>query len=91
MNNLTAFLAAVEWDVVYQVMGKLITLLACLYCAYAFGLYGHALGWLSAVLLAGTFLLLCLFFTAFTWAFIHIAPAKSLLGIVGAISTAVLV
>lgn len=91
MNRVMAFLTAVEWDVVYQTIGKLVTLLACLYCGYVFGLYGYAFGWLSALLLAGSFLLLCLFFTAFTWAFIHVEPGKCLIGIVGAISVAVMV
>jgi hypothetical protein len=91
MNDLTAFLAAVEWGVVYQIIGKLITLLACLYCCYVMGNYGYALGLLSALLLAGTSTLLCLFFAAFTWAFIHIEPVKSLIGIIGAVCVAMVV
>ena len=91
MNNLTALLAAVEWDVVYQTIGKLLTLLACLYCFYVMGNYGYALGLLSAVLLAGSSTLLCLFFTAFTWAFIRVEPDKSLIGIIGAVCAAIVV
>ncbi|QTR45529.1 hypothetical protein J9253_16195 [Thiothrix litoralis] len=71
MNNLTALLAAVEWDVVYQTIGKLLTLLA--------------------LLLAGSSTLLCLFFTAFTWAFIRVEPDKSLIGIIGAVCAAMVV
>lgn len=91
MNKLTAFLATVEWDVVYQSLGKLITLLACLYCCYVMGNDGYALGLLSALLLAGSSTLLCLFFTAFTWAFIRVAPGKSLIGIIGAVCAAMVV
>lgn len=91
MNNLTAFLATVEWVVVYQSLGNLITLLACLYCCYVMGNYGYALGLLSALLLAGSSTLLCLFFTAFTWAFIRVAPGKSLIGMIGAVCAAMVV
>lgn len=91
MNNLTAFLAAIEWDVVYQRIGKLITLLACLYCGYVLGNDGYALGLLSALLLTGTSTLLCLFFAAFTWAFIHVDPVKSLIGMIGAVCVAMVV
>lgn len=53
MNHLRASLALLNWNVLYQTVGKWLTLLTCLYCFYVMGEYGYRWDCLSAVLLAG--------------------------------------
>ena len=91
MNHLRASLALLNWNVLYQTVGKWLTLLTCLYCFYVMGEYGYRWDCLSAVLLAGASTLFCLFFTAFTWAFIRVTPGKSLIGMIGAVCAALVV
>lgn len=91
MNKLSAVLDAVEWDVVYQLISKLLTLLACLSCLFELVKYINTLGCLLALLVAGLPILLCLFFTAFTWLFIRFEPGKSLVGLMGSLCMAMLI
>lgn len=91
MNKLSAVLDAVEWDVVYQLISKLLTLLACLSCLFELVKYINTLGCLLALLVAGLPTLLCLFFTAFTWLFIRFEPGKSLVGLMGSLCMAMLI